>query len=399
MTRARRSTLSSATTRPLNSNARRDVGELGRDHGRPSAPAAAAAGAWLSAFSPQPASRIAPSSRRARAHQTGRPSLPPPVRLPTSPTDHPLGRRARSLAPLRWGHAVSLQATERLRRRIRHFALRHQARRRATRQRSMPARSGRRSTTREPGAGEQRRDRIALALADLERDAAAWRPAAARSPGPARGRRPGRPARRSARSAARSRGPPARGWRDRRRRRRAGCRRSDRRRPRARRPSCAARSAPARRGPRRSALAVASVSASGLRSTPRPVACGSSESSASNRQPEPVPRSRIRSGALRSEICPSAASTTVSVSGRGISTAGETRNGRLQNSFSPRMYAIGSRARRRRTMSSSRRSCSAVRPLQAARRSGARARVRSPPPAAARPRTRASSMPAAASAR
>ena len=50
--------------------------------------------------------------------------------------------------------------------------------------------------------------------------------------------------------------------------------------------------------------------------------CGSSDRSASSRQPEPVPRSRMRSGAARSAILASAASTTVSLSGRGTRTAG-----------------------------------------------------------------------------
>ena len=149
-------------------------------------------------------------------------------------------------------------------------------------------------------------------------------------------------------------------------------------------------------------MARASASASALRSTPTPVAAGSSESRAISRQPEPVPRSRIRSGARRSLIWASAASTTVSLSGRGISTAGVTWKARLQNSRSPRMYAIGSRALRRRT-SSSRRDCSTAamacappairlarsRPVAAASSSQASPRAVSMPAAARRPATRA----------
>ena len=45
----------------------------------------------------------------------------------------------------------------------------------------------------------------------------------------------------------------------------------------------------------------------------------------------------------------SAASTTVSVSGRGTSVSGARTKGRPQNSRSPRMRATGSRARRRRS--------------------------------------------------
>ena len=74
---------------------------------------------------------------------------------------------------------------------------------------------------------------------------------------------------------------------------------------------------------------------------------GSSCSSATRRQPEPVPRSRMRKGACRSGSRRSAVSTTVSVSGRGTRVSGESAKGRPQNSRSPRIRATGSRARRR----------------------------------------------------
>ena len=49
----------------------------------------------------------------------------------------------------------------------------------------------------------------------------------------------------------------------------------------------------------------------------------------------------------RASMAASAASTTVSVSGRGTSVAASTRSGRLQNSLPPTMRATGSPARRR----------------------------------------------------
>ena len=82
-----------------------------------------------------------------------------------------------------------------------------------------------------------------------------------------------------------------------------------------------------------------------LRSVAMPNAFGSSESSARRRAPLPVPRSAMRSARWRdppASIAASAASTTVSVSGRGTSVAGVTRNGRPQNSLKPMMRATGS---------------------------------------------------------
>ena len=60
--------------------------------------------------------------------------------------------------------------------------------------------------------------------------------------------------------------------------------------------------------------------------------------------PLPVPRSAIAVASARSRA--SARSTTSSVSGRGISTAGVTSSSSDQNSWCPRMYATGSPCRR-----------------------------------------------------
>ena len=89
--------------------------------------------------------------------------------------------------------------------------------------------------------------------------------------------------------------------------------------------------------PKASALAWATASASSEISRPTPLALGYSRSKVSSRQPEPRPRSRMRHGRCRSGIKASAASIRVSLSGRGTSTAGDTLNGRPQNSRSPRM--------------------------------------------------------------
>ncbi len=70
--------------------------------------------------------------------------------------------------------------------------------------------------------------------------------------------------------------------------------------------------------------------------------------------PEPVPRSRIAQSGLRAAAS-SAAATRISVSGRGISTAGITSNSSEKNSLRPRIYAIGSRAARRATIRRKRR--------------------------------------------
>src|SRR5580704_475186 len=83
-----------------------------------------------------------------------------------------------------------------------------------------------------------------------------------------------------------------------------------------------------------------------------PNAAGSSDNSASRIAPEPVPRSAMRSARSRATTA-SAASTTVSVSGRGTSTSAVTASGRLQNSLPPRMRATGSWASRRPSTASS----------------------------------------------
>ena len=91
-------------------------------------------------------------------------------------------------------------------------------------------------------------------------------------------------------------------------------------------------------------------SAAKLISVPTPNAFGSSESSARSSAPEPVPRSAMRSARhLRSSqsTAVSAASTTVSVSGRGRRVSALTLSGRPQNSLRPRRRATGSRASRR----------------------------------------------------
>ena len=98
-------------------------------------------------------------------------------------------------------------------------------------------------------------------------------------------------------------------------------------------------------------------------SVPNPCAAGNSDNSASRIAPEPVPRSAMRNGRSRSPSArssSSASSTTVSVSGRGTSVADESCSGRPQNSFSPRMRATGSPARRRRANSSRRADSSGV---------------------------------------
>ena len=79
-------------------------------------------------------------------------------------------------------------------------------------------------------------------------------------------------------------------------------------------------------------------------------ACSSSWASAMARLPHPVhasATSRRRRGSAPKTS--SAASTMSSVSGRGMSTAGDTSSGRPQNSRRPVMYADGSRAARRAT--------------------------------------------------
>ena len=98
--------------------------------------------------------------------------------------------------------------------------------------------------------------------------------------------------------------------------------------------------------PRRAAFSRASARQAGSLSTPRTVAAGRSTARARAMAPQPVPRSSIR---VAVSARSSAASTTPSVSGRGTRARASTRNGRLQNSRSPKMYATGSPPRRRST--------------------------------------------------
>ncbi len=112
------------------------------------------------------------------------------------------------------------------------------------------------------------------------------------------------------------------------------------------------------------ALSRAVRSAATLMSVPTPNAFGNSDNSASRIAPEPVPRSAMRSGESRLDPArkiSSAASTTVSVSGRGTSVAGESRSGKPQNSLRPRIRATGSPAMRRFAKPSRRSASSSVR--------------------------------------
>ncbi|VGP67802.1 hypothetical protein SB00610_03299 [Klebsiella quasipneumoniae subsp. similipneumoniae] len=103
--------------------------------------------------------------------------------------------------------------------------------------------------------------------------------------------------------------------------------------------------------PRWAALRNASATASGMTSTAVISQSGRSLASARAMAPVPVPRSRIRHGATGRRA--SACSTRHSVSGRGISVAGETNSGSDQNSRCPTRWAMGSpRWRRCRSASS-----------------------------------------------
>ena len=77
--------------------------------------------------------------------------------------------------------------------------------------------------------------------------------------------------------------------------------------------------------PSDSALATATARAAGLRSMPSPRAFGSSLSSASNRQPLPVPRSSTESGLVRSTDS-NLAAISVSLSGRGSRVSAPARS-------------------------------------------------------------------------
>ena len=90
-------------------------------------------------------------------------------------------------------------------------------------------------------------------------------------------------------------------------------------------------------------------------STPRPRALTNSRSSAQSSAPDPTPRSRTRSSSRRlSAKSATAASTIVSVSGRGSSTSGEIVSARPQNSRLPTIFDRGSPETRLTANSSSR---------------------------------------------
>lgn len=123
--------------------------------------------------------------------------------------------------------------------------------------------------------------------------------------------------------------------------------------------------------PRWAALRNASATASGITSTAITSQSGRSLASARAMAPVPVPRSRIRHAATGRRA--SACSTRHSVSGRGISVAGETNSGSDQNSaarpdgrLAPRAgVAAGAppaSSPRRRTASFRRRPGSSARP-------------------------------------
>ena len=118
------------------------------------------------------------------------------------------------------------------------------------------------------------------------------------------------------------------------------------------------------RAPRRHALRYCAAPRRGLRalmSTPRPRAFGKACNRATRIAPVPVPKSRISSGAVSrpsSRKTWIAASTNVSVSGRGSRVAGDISRSRSMNPRRPRMRETGSRRRRRSRHASSRtRSC------------------------------------------
>ncbi len=101
--------------------------------------------------------------------------------------------------------------------------------------------------------------------------------------------------------------------------------------------------------PSRDRFSSASSAASWLASTPSPVASGRFARIADNRHPLPVPRSAMKTGAL-SGMRARAASTKISLSGRGINARPSLRNSRPKNSVEPMMCCRGSRAARRKIL-------------------------------------------------
>ena len=114
---------------------------------------------------------------------------------------------------------------------------------------------------------------------------------------------------------------------------------------------------------RRAALAAAILRAASEMSIAVTSACGRSSAKVMAMQPLPVPMSRTDGAGRRALAgsCLLASSMMIwqssSVSGRGMSTAGETRKFRLQNRALPRIYCTGSPFLSRATMAS-RRCCS-----------------------------------------
>ena len=213
----------------------------------------------------------------------------------------------------------------------------------------MPARSLRASSTRNPAWHKQRGHGRFLAGAQFHDQPAAGRQQAAARRRRWRDNHRVRQCRRRARGRDRNSRTSGGSGRFRRWRCKAGSTRRGRTARRARgrhrrRRMCSARRARAGRRCR-----ARRSSAATLMSVPTPARWAIRVSIASNSAPEPVPMSRTRSvlHARARRAASSALSTTVSVSGRGTSTAGVTRKGRLQNSLRPRMRATGSRASRR----------------------------------------------------
>ena len=185
----------------------------------------------------------------------------------------------------------------------------------------------------EPGRDEQAMHGFGLVVAVLDGEEPARRQPRRRARDDDAQRRGAVASRREGAREARSAGRPRRGA-GRPPGCRAGCSRSRRRAPAA--PPRTSRSAGTSRSrvPAAAALARAHASASREASVASTCACGRSPASARAMAPEPVPRSSTRSGRSGGN-CSSTASTSVSVSGRGISTAGVTRRSSPQNSRRP----------------------------------------------------------------
>ena len=153
----------------------------------------------------------------------------------------------------------------------------------------------------------------------------------------------------------------------------------------------------ARATPASLALSRAIASAAALISVPMPKALGNSLRSASRIAPQPVPRSAMRQERDRGPClssAASAASTTVSVSGRGTSVASLTRSRSVQNSLVPVIRATGSSPSRRRASAAIALCCCGVSTCPARAASAAWSRP-SAWPTSTRASSSAVSMPAA----